>query len=95
MLDLVLTKREGMVGNMKLEGSLECNDQEMVTFEILRVVRRVCSKLATLDFRRTDFSLLRHMLGAVPWYKALKGRWVQESKLVSPNTAFHLVYFRH
>ncbi|KAJ7411586.1 parathyroid hormone [Pitangus sulphuratus] len=36
MLDLVLTKREELVGNVILQGSLGCSDHEMVEFEILR-----------------------------------------------------------
>jgi len=37
MLDLVLTNKEGLVGNGKLEGSLGCSDHEIVEFKILRV----------------------------------------------------------
>lgn len=51
-LDVVLTNREWLMRNVKLEVSLGCSDHKMVELEILRVVRRVCSKLATLDFRR-------------------------------------------
>jgi len=62
MLDLVLTNKEGLVGNVKGKGSLGCSDHEKVEFKILRAVRRVCSKLATLDFRRADFGLIRDLL---------------------------------
>ncbi|GAB0187715.1 nucleoside diphosphate kinase 6 [Grus japonensis] len=34
MLDLGLTNKEGLVGNVKLKGSLGCNDHEMVQFQI-------------------------------------------------------------
>ena len=40
MLDLVLTNKEGLVGNVKLKGSLGCSDHDMVNFKILRTVRR-------------------------------------------------------
>jgi len=43
MLDLVLTK-EGLVGNVKVKGSLGCSDHEMVEFKILRAARRVHSE---------------------------------------------------
>jgi len=79
MLDLVLTNKEGLVGNVEVKGSLGCSDHEMVEFKILRAERRVCSKLTTLDFRRTDFGLLRDLLGRIPWDKALEGRGPQES----------------
>ncbi|GAB0179267.1 hypothetical protein GRJ2_000392000 [Grus japonensis] len=36
MLDLVPTNKEGLVGNVKLKGSLGCSDHEMVQFKILR-----------------------------------------------------------
>ncbi|GAB0181349.1 hypothetical protein GRJ2_000600200 [Grus japonensis] len=70
MLDLVLTNKEGLVGNVKLKGSLGCSDHEMVEFKILRAVRRAHSKLTALDFRRADFALFRDLLGRVPWDKA-------------------------
>ncbi|GAB0179159.1 hypothetical protein GRJ2_000381200 [Grus japonensis] len=82
MLDLILTNKEGLVGNVKLKGSLGCSDHEMVEFRILRAVRRVRSKLTTLDFRRADFGLFRDLLGRVPWDKALEGRGAQDSWLI-------------
>ena len=82
MLDLVPTNKEGLVGNVKLKGSLGCSDHEMVDFKILRAVRKVYSKLATLDFRRADFGLFRDLLGGVPGDTALEGRGTQESWLI-------------
>ncbi|GAB0180076.1 hypothetical protein GRJ2_000472900 [Grus japonensis] len=82
MLDLVLTNKEGVVRNVKLKGSLGCNDHEMVEFKILKAAKRVHSKLTTLDFRREDFGLFRDLLGRVPWDKALEGRGAQESWLL-------------
>ncbi|GAB0208055.1 hypothetical protein GRJ2_003271200 [Grus japonensis] len=82
MLDLVLTNKEGLVGDVKLKGSLGCSDHEMVEFEILRAARRAHSKLPTLDFRRADFGLFRDLLGRVPWDKALEGRGAQDSWLI-------------
>ncbi|GAB0181714.1 hypothetical protein GRJ2_000636700 [Grus japonensis] len=82
MLDLVLTNQEGLVGEVKLKGSLGCSDHKMVEFRILRAVRRACSKLTTLDFRRADFGLFRDLLGRIPWDKVLKGRGAQDSWLI-------------
>ena len=81
MLDLVLTNKEGLVGNVKLKGSLGCSDHEMVEFKILRTATRAHSKL-TLDFRRADFGLFRDLLGRVSWDKALERRGAQESRLI-------------
>jgi len=54
----------------------------MVEFNILRASKRVCSKVATLDFRRADLEFFRELLGKVTWEKALEGRGAQESWLV-------------
>ncbi|GAB0210231.1 hypothetical protein GRJ2_003488900 [Grus japonensis] len=82
MLDLVLTNKEGLVGDVKLKGSLGCSDHEMVEFRILRAAKRAHSKLTTLDFRRADFGLFRDLLGRIPWDKALEGRGPQDRWLV-------------
>ncbi|KGL94878.1 hypothetical protein N301_02103, partial [Charadrius vociferus] len=47
-----------------------------------RAVRRAHSKLATMDFRRADFGLLRDLLGRIPWDKGLEGRGAQENWLI-------------
>jgi len=49
MVDLVLTNKEGLVGNVMLKCSLGCSDREMVEFKIFRATRRVHSKMTTLD----------------------------------------------
>ncbi|GAB0183916.1 mitochondrial enolase superfamily member 1 [Grus japonensis] len=82
MLDLILTNKEGLVGDVKLKGSLGCSDHKMVEFRILRAARRAHSKLNTLDFRRADFGLFRDLLGRIPWDKALEGRGAQDSWLI-------------
>ncbi|XP_062497870.1 uncharacterized protein LOC134175668 [Pezoporus occidentalis] len=82
MLELVLTNREGLDGDVALQGSLGCSDHEMVEFEILRTVRRACSKLTALDFKRADFGLFRNLLSKVPWDIALEGRGAQDCWLI-------------
>ena len=74
MLDLVLTNKEGLVGNVKLKGSLGCSDHAMVEFKILRAARRVCSKLTAADFRRVDFGFFRDLLSRIPQDKDLEGK---------------------
>ena len=54
VLELVLTNKEGLMGNVKLKDSLDCSDHEMVEFKILMAASRVHSKLTVLDFRRAD-----------------------------------------
>ncbi|GAB0177717.1 hypothetical protein GRJ2_000237000 [Grus japonensis] len=82
MLDLILTNKEGLVGDVKLKGGLGCSDHEMVEFRILRAARRAHSKLNTLDFSRADFGLFGDLLGGIPWDKALEGRGAQDSWLI-------------
>ncbi|GAB0205472.1 mitochondrial enolase superfamily member 1 [Grus japonensis] len=82
MLDLILTNKEGLVGDVKLKGSLGCSDYKMVEFRILRAARRALSKLTTLNFSRADFGLFRDLLGRIAWDKALEGRGAQDSWLI-------------
>lgn len=78
MLDLILATKEGLVGNVKLKGRLDCSHHEMVKFCTQRAVRRQHSKLTTVDFGRADFAFFRDLLRRVPQDKALKGRGAQE-----------------
>lgn len=57
----------------------------MLKFKILQESKRLCSKLATLDFTSTDCELSREMLGRVTWDKALKERGAQESQSIINN----------
>ncbi|GAB0204803.1 hypothetical protein GRJ2_002945900 [Grus japonensis] len=82
MLDLVLTNKEDLVGDVKLKGSLGCSDHEMVEFKILRAARRAHSKLTTLDFRRADFGLFSDLLGRTQWDKDLEERGAKDSWLI-------------
>ena len=79
LLDLICTKKEGLVGDVKTKGSLGCSNYERVEFRILRGARRLKSKLTTLTFRRADFVLFKWLLGSVPWDMALKARESQET----------------
>lgn len=82
MLDLLLTTKEWLVENVKLEGSRSFSDHEMVEFKTFRVVRSMCSKLPALDLRKAHFGLLRDLLGRVLWDKILEGRGSQENWLI-------------
>ncbi|PKU40303.1 glycerol kinase [Limosa lapponica baueri] len=88
MLDLILTNSDRLVGNVKLKRSLDCSDHEMVEFKILRAVRKAQSKFNALDFRKTDFGLLKDLLGRIPWDKDLEGRGAQEGLLIVKDHLF-------
>jgi len=71
LLDLIITNKEGLVGDMEVEGSLGCSEYEVVEFRILRRRIRAKSKITTLDFKRADFGLFKDLLieshGITPW----------------------------
>ena len=77
-LDLLFTKREGLVGDVVVGSCLGQSGHEMVEFSILGEARKGTRKTAVLDFRRADFELLRTLVGRGPWEAVLKGRGVQE-----------------
>jgi len=52
MLDLVLNKKQGLAGNVKLNGSLGYSVHEMEDFKILGAARRVHSKHLELQESR-------------------------------------------
>lgn len=85
MVDLILTNKEEVVGNVELKGSLSCSNHEMVEFEFLRAVSRAHRKLTDLHFRRAEFDLFRDLLGRVAWDSALDGRETQKSWLIFKN----------
>jgi len=43
LLDLILTNKEGLIGDVKIKGSLGCSDHEIVEFRIPRAGRRASS----------------------------------------------------
>ncbi|XP_065440587.1 mitoferrin-1 isoform X1 [Chrysemys picta bellii] len=79
VLDLILTNREELVENLKVEGSLGESDHEIIEFAILRKGRRENSKIETMDFRKADFGKLRELIGKVPWESRLRGKTTEES----------------
>ena len=78
MLDLILTSKEGLVGNAKFKGGLGCSDPETVEFTFLSAERDEQSKFTTADIRRADFDLFGDLLGRVTWDKV-----VEYSKTIS------------
>ena len=71
LLDLLLTRKEGLIGNMKVKCILGCSEHEVVEFSLLRRGSRVKSKPTTLDFRRAVFGFFKDQLGDTcgikPW----------------------------
>lgn len=72
LLDLILTNKEGLVGDVKAKGSLDCSAHEVVEFRILKLRRRAISKLTTLDSRRADFVFFKDLFGKVTLHETLE-----------------------
>lgn len=54
LLDLMLTKKEGLVGDVKVRDSVDSSDQEMMEFGIPRGKSKTNNRITTLDFKRPD-----------------------------------------
>ena len=74
VLNTVLTKKEGLVGDVKAGSSLGCSYHKMVEFKILRGRSKAIGRTATLDFKRANLKLFKDLLGGIPWVRALGGK---------------------
>lgn len=74
--DLILTNKEGLIENVKVQGSLGRADYEMVGFRLLRGGSRgkKQDRSAGLQETRLWLSDFKDLLGRVPWDEALEGR---------------------
>ncbi|CAM4591395.1 unnamed protein product [Caretta caretta] len=90
LLDLLLTNREELVGEAKVDGNLGGSDHEMVEFRILTHGRKESSRIQTLDFRKADFDSLRELMGKIPWENNMRGKGVQESWLYFKESLLRL-----
>lgn len=79
LLDQVLINRDGLIGYVKVEGSLGCSDHKMLEFKIPRGGSRAKSRTATLNFKTANFDLFRDLTGGIPWARTLEGKGVEES----------------
>ena len=63
---------------MLISGSLGYIDHEIVESKILRGMGKEGSSIPTLDFRITDFSLFRDLVGGILWEAPVKGKGIRE-----------------
>ncbi|KAG6926229.1 hypothetical protein G0U57_012464, partial [Chelydra serpentina] len=73
-LDLLLTNREELVGEVEVGGNLGSSDHEMVAFRILTKGRKESSRIRTLDFRKADFDSLMELMRRIPWEANMRGK---------------------
>lgn len=74
LLDLVLTNKEGLIGDVKSGGSLDCSDHEMVEIRILKGGSRRISRTVTLDFRRASLGFFRDLPQGIQGVRDLEDR---------------------
>lgn len=69
LLELVLTNKGELVGNVKSALSFGCNDPEIVKFGILHGRNRTI-RFATPYFRKANSDLFKDLLGDIPMCKS-------------------------
>lgn len=74
--DLLFENSEDPVTGVKFHGIFDYSHPEIVEFNILRKVRKMSSRIMTLDFRRGVFG---ELLGRIAQEAALRSTGVQES----------------
>lgn len=60
LLDLILTNKEELIGNVKFGGSLDCSDYKVVKFRILREGSKENSRMAHSDVLRLTLTTSKH-----------------------------------
>ena len=70
LLDLVLTNKECLVGDVKAGDSLGCSEQKLVEFRILCGRSKAKSRITALFFRIANFVLFKKQLVSIPWARA-------------------------
>jgi len=78
-LDLVLTKAEESIIEVKIGGSLGCSDHALVEFMIWRNAGLGKSRIRTPNSRRANFGLYKELLDGIPWENVFKGTGIEQS----------------
>lgn len=65
-LDLLLTKKEELSGEMKINGSLGCSNHEIVKFKILKGARKSSSGVQIVGFSRAEICFFRKLVSGIP-----------------------------
>lgn len=65
MLDLVLTNKKGLVGDVMAGGSLDCSVHEMLAFRIPHGRSMAVSRTTALDFRKNNSDIFKGLLRGI------------------------------
>lgn len=82
LLDFIFINNKGLVGDMKVRGTLGCSDKDMMEFRMPRGKNKANSRSTTLDMRRADLGLFSDLLDRIAWDRVLERRDVQEDWLI-------------
>lgn len=77
LLDLVLTDKEGLIRNVKAEGSLGCSDYEIVQLRILHERNKEIGRIAIVDLSRANCDLSKVLPGDISYVRILEGEGVE------------------
>lgn len=83
MLGLILTKKEGLAGDMKVGANVRCSNHEMMEFRILCGRSKAACRTANPD-------LFQDVRGGVPWAERWKERRPEGAAQPSNTTSSKL-----
>jgi len=86
--DLVLTNKQRLVGNMKVEIHLGCSNDEIMEFRIIHGRNKEVNGIAAMNFRKVKFDLFKDLLGSISSVRALENREAQKSLLTFKHHFF-------
>lgn len=77
-MERLFINEEEWMDVVKVNGSLDSSNYEIIEFKILKEVSKTNSKVTVLEFRRSDLGLFRDLLGETNG-RGPRGQWGQES----------------
>lgn len=72
VLQLILTNREDLVEQLKVDGNFGESDYKTTEFTNLKKGRNESSRIRTMEFKKADFIKLRELEGRVSWEDILR-----------------------
>ena len=76
--DLILTKKDDLVGEGAVRGTVGESDHVLLEFLISKEMKAECSHTLLLDFKKANFNSHRTRISKVPWQEILTKKGVQE-----------------
>lgn len=83
---LLLVHRQGLMGEVSIDGHLGHSDQEVVEFKVFGDRMKTATKTSTLDMGKAEFRLLRELVSKVPRETAFEDIRVYQCWSISKNS---------